>query len=156
MLPSTSIPVIEGVFHITFVRNMGAAFGLMPGKQPLFIATSLVVVLGVLGYWILQRPRSRWLVIAMGLVMGGAIGNLIDRSTATGLVTDFFDFTLIDFPVFNIADTAIVCGVGMLVIWVLFAPEPGDEDLGADVDEPTGVVEESVQGPVTESVKVEQ
>lgn len=138
MLPSTSIPVVDGVFHITYVRNMGAAFGLMPGKQPLFIATSLVVVFGVLGYWVLRRPRSLWLVSAMGLVMGGAIGNLIDRSSATGLVTDFFDFTLIDFPVFNIADTAIVVGVGMLVVWVLFGPEPGEQPAAT---EPPAVAE---------------
>jgi len=127
MPPSTSIPVIDGVFHITHVRNMGAAFGLMPGRQPLFIATSLIVVVSVLGYWILKRPTARWLVVALGLVVGGATGNLIDRVSSTGLVTDFFDFTLIDFPVFNLADCAIFFGVAMLVVWVLFAPEPGSE-----------------------------
>lgn len=133
MLPATSIPVIEGVFHITFVRNMGAAFGLMPGRQPLFIATSLAVVLGTFGYWLVKRPRERWLVMSLGLIVGGALGNLIDRTTGPGLVTDFFDFTLIDFPVFNIADMAIVGGVMMLVIWVLFAPEPAEE---IDAEEP--------------------
>lgn len=136
MPPSTSIPLIDGVFHLTHVRNMGAAFGLMPGRQPLFIATSLLVVFGVLGYWFVKRPRARWLVVALGLVVGGAVGNLIDRSSATGLVTDFFDFTLIDFPVFNIADSAIVIGVGMLVVWVLFEPEAPAEPASGPADAP--------------------
>jgi len=126
MPPSTSFPVIDGIFHITYVRNMGAAFGLMPGRQPLFIATSLTVVVGVIGYWLIKRPRARWLVISLGLVVGGALGNLIDRTTGTGLVTDFFEFAFIDFPVFNIADMAIVFGVSMLVVWVLLVPEPGE------------------------------
>lgn len=148
MLPATSIPVIEGVFHITFVRNMGAAFGLMPGRQPLFIATSLAVVLGTLGYWLVKRPRERWLVISLGLIVGGALGNLIDRTTGPGLVTDFFDFTLIDFPVFNIADMAIVGGVIMLVIWVLFAPDPEDvaEEPLAEPDAPA-IAEEPPTAP---------
>lgn len=143
MPPSTSIPVIDGVFNITHVRNMGAAFGLMPGQQPLFIATSLVVVVGVIGYCIVKRPAARWLVIALGLVVGGATGNLIDRTSSTGLVTDFFDFALIDFPVFNIADCAIFVGVAMLVVWVLFAPE-SDAWSQAEPQDTVSVVDDEV------------
>ncbi len=120
--PYDSIPVIKDVFHITFVRNTGAAFGLMPGKQPLFILTSSVVLLGIVGYVWLMRPAATWLNVSLGMIAGGAFGNLIDR-VVTGRVVDFFDLVAIEFPVFNIADSAIVVGTSMLVAWVLFGPE---------------------------------
>ena len=78
-------------------------------------------------------------MISLGLVVGGALGNLIDRTTGSGLVTDFFEFAFVDFPVFNIADMAIVVGVSMLVVWVLFVPEPG-----ADSEPPEPPVEPEV------------
>jgi signal peptidase II len=124
--PAVSFPVIEGLFHITHVRNTGAAFGLMPGARPLFLATSALVLLGITAYWVVMRPRARWLVIALALVGAGATGNLIDRMSA-GRVTDFLDFILIGFPVFNVADIGIVVGVGMLVVWILFGPEHSAE-----------------------------
>ena len=120
-----TVPLLDGVFHFTHVRNLGAAFGLMPGNRVLFIATSLFVVVAVVLYWVKTRPRSGWLVVSLGLVCAGAMGNLIDRVFIT-TVTDFLDLTLIDFPVFNVADSAIVVGVGMLIVWVLFGPEPGE------------------------------
>ncbi|MDZ4177698.1 MAG: signal peptidase II [Coriobacteriia bacterium] len=120
--PAVSFPLIDGVFHITHVRNTGAAFGLMPGARPLFLATSALVLLGITAYWFVMRPRARWLVISLALVGSGATGNLIDRMSA-GRVTDFLDFILIGFPVFNVADIGIVVGVGMLVVWILFGPE---------------------------------
>lgn len=120
------------VFDITHVKNEGAAFGLLPGQRAWFIGTSLVVLAGIAVYWFRERPRSACVVVAMGLVSSGAVGNLIDRST-TGLVTDFIDVFGRHFPVFNVADSALVVGVGLLVVWVLFSPEPelspdGDSD----------------------------
>jgi signal peptidase II len=136
--PAESIELIRDALYLTHVRNTGAAFGLMPGGRTLFILTSLIVLVGIAGYWRRQHPRARWLVTALALAASGAAGNLIDRAYV-GRVTDFVDFSLINFPVFNVADCAIVIGVGMLIVWVMFGPEPGDDaaaPAGTDVGEP--------------------
>ena len=124
--PAESIELIRDVLYLTYVRNTGAAFGLMPGGRSLFIGTSILVLVGIGVYRWRRRPDAAWLVVALALATAGAAGNLIDRAIV-GRVTDFVDFSLIHFPVFNVADTAIVIGVGMLIVWVLFGPEPGDE-----------------------------
>jgi signal peptidase II len=129
--PSESIPVIEGFFHLTHVRNAGAAFGLMPGQRPLFILTSLLVLAAIALYWWRARPRSLVLALSLGLVSGGAIGNLIDRVVA-GRVTDFFDFRV--FPVFNIADMAIISGAVGLFAWALLAPIESHEHAEAELE----------------------
>ncbi|MDZ4063681.1 MAG: signal peptidase II [Coriobacteriia bacterium] len=126
--PGESVTLVTDIFYISHVRNTGAAFGLLPGARPVFVATSLVVVLAILAYWIQWKPRTRWLLVATALVAGGAIGNLIDRVIA-GRVTDFFE--LRGFPVFNVADSSIVIGVGLLIVWILFGPEP-DAEAGSD------------------------
>ena len=110
-----SIPLIEGVFHLTSHRNMGAAFGILQNQRMLFIIITIAVVIGII--WSLSRigksqPRVSF---ALSLVLGGAVGNFIDR-LLTGQVVDFFDFTLIHFPIFNVADTAITIGVALLLI----------------------------------------
>ena len=122
-----SVPIIPGVFQLTYVHNAGAAFGLFPGRQPFFIATSLAVLFVIAAYLRRARPTEWPVVVALGLVSAGAIGNLIDRALI-GQVTDFFDFTLIDFPVFNVADSAIVVGVGILAVWILFGPQEDAEE----------------------------
>lgn len=119
MRPAESIPVIEDVFHITYVRNTGAAFGLMPGQQTLFIVTTVLVLAGIALYWWRARPQSLLLSLALGILAGGAIGNVIDRTVA-GRVTDFLDVGT--FPVFNVADIGIVGGAAGLFLWALFAP----------------------------------
>jgi len=123
MTPGESITVARGLLNLTFVNNVGAAFGLFPGKQPVFIATSLVVLFVVAAYWRRARPREWPVVVALALVCAGALGNLLDR-TLVGRVTDFFEFGFIEFPVFNIADMAIIFGVGILALWILFGPQP--------------------------------
>ena len=134
MPEGASIPLIEGVFHLTHVQNLGAAFGLLPGRQPLFIATNVIVLVVIAAYWRRSRPTQLPIVLALALITGGSVGNAIDRLWR-GSVTDFFDFTLIDFPVFNIADSAILTGVAILIGWLLFVPEPATAP-GATIDDP--------------------
>ncbi len=122
MVPGESITVVRGLLNLTFVNNIGAAFGLFPGRQPVFIATSLVVLFVVAAYWRRARPTEWPVVVALALVCAGALGNLIDR-VLVGRVTDFFEFGFVEFPVFNVADMAIIFGVGLLAIWILFGPQ---------------------------------
>jgi len=123
LVPGESITLVRGVLNLTFVNNVGAAFGLFPGRQPVFMATSLLVLFVIAAYWRRAHPREWPLVLALGLVCAGALGNLIDRAML-GKVTDFFEFGFVQFPVFNVADMAILTGVGILALWILFGPQP--------------------------------
>lgn len=114
-----SIPIIEEIFHLTYILNPGAAFGMFAHNRLFFIAIA-VVVIGIIIWARREILASPWEVKAgCGLFLGGAIGNLIDRARQ-GLVIDFFDFRI--WPVFNIADIAICIGVG-LIIWNLLKTE---------------------------------
>ena len=114
-----SIPIIEEVFHLTYILNPGAAFGMFAHNRLFFIAIA-VIVIGIIIWARREILASPWEVKAgCGLFLGGAIGNLIDRARH-GLVIDFFDFRI--WPVFNIADIAICIGVG-LIIWNLLKTE---------------------------------
>lgn len=112
-----SIPVINNFFHITYVENPGAAFGILPYQTWFFLViTSLVVI--ALSYYIYTLKKDQILLkIAFALQIGGAIGNFIDRFR-TGYVIDFIDFKIWA-PVFNIADIAIVVGVGLFALEVI-------------------------------------
>lgn len=109
-----TIPIIEGVFHITSHRNRGAAFGILQDARWFFIVMTVVVVIAIILYMPKLKGQRR-LQFAFSLVLGGAIGNFIDR-LLTGEVVDFLDFRLINFPIFNFADSAIVIGV-VILFW---------------------------------------
>lgn len=117
------IPVIEGFFSITSHRNRGAAFGILQNQQWLFISITIVVVFFLLIYIWKLRKEQPMTAFALSLVLGGALGNFIDR-VRTGEVVDFFHFQydVYHFPIFNIADSVIVTGVVILVILTLKAP----------------------------------
>ncbi|MHB8170699.1 MAG: signal peptidase II [Thermincolia bacterium] len=116
MMEGDSYPIIENIFHLTFVRNPGAAFGIMPNKTYFFIGVSLVVLAGIIYFYQTIPKEQKWLRIAMGLIAGGAVGNLIDR-VRFGHVVDFFDFRV--WPVFNIADSAIVVAVTIIFLHLI-------------------------------------
>lgn len=119
MAMGESIPIIEEVFHLTYILNPGAAFGMFAHNRLFFIAIA-VIVIGIIIWARREILASPWEVKAgCGLFLGGAIGNLIDRARQ-GMVIDFFDFRI--WPVFNIADIAICIGVG-LIIWNLLKTE---------------------------------
>ena len=111
------VPIWQDVFHFTRVNNSGAAWGMFSDARWVFMITSTVAIVGVLFYLLKYRPASKWLTVSLSMIVGGGIGNMIDRIYLK-YVVDFLDFTLIDFPVFNVADSFVTVGAGML-IWYL-------------------------------------
>lgn len=124
MFPGMSIPVIQDVFHITFVLNPGAAFGILAHQRSFFIVMGIVIVIlgGLFSPYI--RRQCRIFRCGTALLLGGALGNLIDR-VRFGHVIDFFDFRI--WPVFNIADIAIVVGVAAIIYAILFKMHPAED-----------------------------
>ena len=118
-LQGQSIKVLPNIFHITLVYNTGTAFGLMKGMNWIFIPLSCLVIFFIIVYIWKSSLKDGIISLALGLILGGATGNLIDR-IKFGYVIDFFDFRI--WPVFNIADSAITIGV-MLLIWKLLCTQ---------------------------------
>ena len=126
MYVGESIPVIQGVFHLTYVRNTGAAFNLFEGMSMfLQIVTFFALVFAV---WFMEKHLQRhWtLLLSMILIISGGSGNLLDR-LFLGYVTDLFEFRLIHFPVFNVADIAICVGCFILVLYTFLFDRPAEE-----------------------------
>ncbi|API90233.1 signal peptidase II [Marinilactibacillus sp. 15R] len=110
-----TIPLWEGVFHITSLRNKGAAFGILQGQRWFFIIVTLIVVLGIIYYLQTEGRNNRRISFALSLLLGGALGNFFDR-LIRGEVVDSLDFRLIDYPIFNLADVFIVSGVALMIL----------------------------------------
>lgn len=110
-----TIPLWEGVFHITSLRNKGAAFGILQGQRWFFIIVTLIVVLGIIYYLQTEGRNNRRISFALSLLLGGALGNFFDR-LIRGEVIDSLDFRLIDYPIFNLADVFIVSGVALMIL----------------------------------------
>jgi len=117
-----SITISENFFHITYILNKGAAFGLFSNssesfRTPFFIAVSIIAISGLLYFFIAFAKESRLSQIALALILSGAAGNLVDR-IYLGFVRDFIDFHWYDihWPAFNFADTSICIGTGLLIL----------------------------------------
>jgi signal peptidase II len=125
-----SIAVIRGFFNITHILNPGGAFGLMANLSPIlrsiiFLFISSVAV-GLIFYFYKKTPAQHsWLAAAFALILGGAIGNLIDR-IRFGMVIDFLDFYVgnLHWPAFNVADSAISVGIGIFLYHLIFKKMP--------------------------------
>jgi signal peptidase II len=141
---------LEPIVTFTHVRNTGAAFGLLPQLSSVFIIVALVVIVGIIIYYRQLAQASLLLRIALGLQLGGATGNLIDRLTL-GYVTDFVDFRV--WPVFNIADSAIVIGTALLAYYALFAGEPARDGASNTVMGEVGPCDMSEQPDGAECVE---
>ena len=107
-----------GFVDLTLVHNEGAAFGMGQGSGAIFIAIAIVICACAIAWLAVRRKHGKLEVIALSLIVAGGIGNLIDRLT-TGYVVDFIRFTFIDFPVFNVADICVTCGVVLFLVTVL-------------------------------------
>lgn len=113
-IPPDSVALWPGIFHLTYVTNTGAAFSLFQGRDWLRWL-SLMVSLGLICLALLGPHLNRWEQAGYGFLLGGALGNGIDRFLS-GAVVDFLDFRLIQFPVFNLADVSINLGIACLLI----------------------------------------
>ncbi len=111
LLPGESFPD-TGWFRLTHILNSGASFGLFQGKNAALAITGLIGVLAIILYYRYMSAQSIWLRIALGLQLGGAVGNLTDRARQ-GYVTDFFDVGA--WPIFNVADSSLVVGIFLAV-----------------------------------------
>ena len=119
-----SIPVIRDLFHITYIINPGAAFGILEYQTGFFIVVSVIMIAAAIWYVPRIPARYRLLRFGIGIQAGGAIGNLIDRIRYGGVV-DFLDFRI--WPVFNVADMAIVGGVGCILVTLLYVMRKEEE-----------------------------
>lgn len=116
LTPGESIPVLKNLFHLTLVQNRGACFGIFPHQTAFFTLISVVVVGFVLLSYKRLKSYSPLFGVGLALILGGAIGNLIDR-LRFGFVVDFLDFRI--WPVFNFADASICVGAGLLILQML-------------------------------------
>lgn len=119
------VEVIQGFFNLTHVRNAGGAFGIFGGQRTgagslVFVVVSLIAIGAIIFLFIRIKESERTLALSFSLVLSGALGNLIDR-LRYGEVVDFLDFHLSDYhwPAFNVADSAICIGIGLLALELL-------------------------------------
>ncbi|UKO99415.1 signal peptidase II [Nostoc sp. UHCC 0870] len=110
-----TLPLLQGIFHFTYVKNDGAAFSIFSGQVDFLRWLSLGVSLILIGLALFGPVLNRWDQLGYGCILGGAVGNGIDRF-ALGYVVDFLDFRLINFAVFNVADSFISIGIVCLLI----------------------------------------
>lgn len=109
---NNSLPIISNVLHLTYITNTGSAFGLFKGFNAFFVLFLVIVVFTILYHLKKIKDSEKWLKFSVGLLLGGTIGNLIDR-LLHGFVIDFIDFRI--WPVFNIADSAVTVSIVFLI-----------------------------------------
>jgi len=116
-----SIEAIPGIFNFTYIQNDGAAFGSLDDARWVFMILSTVMIIAILGYMFWKKPQDKLLLSSLILVVGGGIGNMIDR-VSLGYVIDFLDFCA--FPklwkwIFNVADVCVCVGAGLLALYLI-------------------------------------
>lgn len=114
----TPFKLIPEVLHFTRVHNRGAGMGMLADHRWIFMTVSTVAIVAIAVYIALKRPKSALLVTSLSLIAGGGIGNMIDR-VRLGYVVDMIDVACIDFYVFNVADSAVCIGCGLLVLYMI-------------------------------------
>lgn len=115
-----SFPLWEDVLHFTYAENTGMAFSLFSAENErwIFMLFSTVAIVGILVYLFFFKPEGRWMQASLAMIVGGGIGNMIDR-LLLGYVVDFIDFTLIDFAIFNVADSFVCVGAGIMILCLI-------------------------------------
>lgn len=129
--PAHQIKLIDGVLNFTYVENTGAAFGSFSENRAVFMCFSVLIIVALCIVVFKFHGKSRLFDVCIGLILGGGVGNMIDR-VRLGYVVDFIDFCAFDFwkYVFNIADSVVVVGCVLAVIFILFDKNVQDETIG--------------------------
>ncbi len=122
MALSQTIPLIENVFHLTYVRNTGAAFSMLAGSRVFLIAAPIIIIAAIIVYIVRKKPQNKFLLLSFSLIIAGGTGNLVDR-IRFGYVIDFFDFRLINFAVFNVADIFVCVGAALFIFLLIFSKD---------------------------------
>ncbi len=132
MVRGQSIPE-EGFFRLTYHTNTGTIFGLFPSATLALTVISVLAIAFLVYFYRSQRTLAPMMRLAVGLLLGGAVGNLIDR-ISMGRVTDFFDVGR--WPIFNVADSAITVGIFLLIVFMVLAPSQGGSRSGRGPEDP--------------------
>ena len=134
--------VIKNTFAITYIRNKGAAWGVMQGQRIFFLILTSIIIIGsfYILYNIIDNHKYIMLTITLIVLNSGAIGNMIDRAKY-GYVVDFLDFKLINFPIFNVADIYVTCSMFVLFILLIFVYK--EEDMNEIIGKKTVIAENS-------------
>ena len=157
--PIDTLPIIKDVIHLTYVENPGAAFGMMKDARWLFMTVSTVAIIGLSIYLFKKKSQTKLENTALCFIIGGGIGNMIDR-VALGYVVDMIDFRLIDFAVFNVADSFVCIGAGLLMLFIILtgvkewkAEKLAKSEIASDQASPFGggVAEGDGEGETSES-----
>ena len=121
-----TFPIIDGFLQLVRALNNGAAFGLFAGKSYLLTATSIIALIVIFGIFLFSGSRQKSVHIALGLFVAGVCGNLYDRIFNDGLVRDFIDvyYQNYHWPAFNVADSLLCIGVGLLIISTFLIEKP--------------------------------
>lgn len=131
MMQVDTVALISNVFHLTYCENPGAGFGIFAEYTELLSILTIAIVATVIGYVIKKRPESKCLIAALTFMVGGAMGNLVDR-IRLGYVVDFFDFRWIQFPIFNVADCFVTVGAILFAVYILFFSDKKEQTDGID------------------------
>ena len=122
-----TMPVLQNVFHLTYCENRGAAFGILQNQTWIFIIITVAVLVAVIYFMVRMRPKNLWLNFSLILLIGGALGNFVDR-IFRGFVIDFLDFRIINFPIFNVADCFVVVGAILLGCYIIFSEQKKEKE----------------------------
>ncbi len=129
LMGKPAFPIIKGVLEFDYLENRGVAFGMFQGQRIMILIVGVVFIVGLL-IFMLKMPEGRKytiLHVILSFVIAGGVGNIIDR-VSLEYVIDFISFVLIHFPIFNVADCYVVCGVIAMCIMILFVFKDEDFD----------------------------
>lgn len=147
-----SFPIWKDVLHLTYVENRGAAFGMLSEHRWVFMIVSTVAILGLAVFLFRFAPKNRVARYSLAMIIGGGIGNMIDR-LLLGYVVDFIDFTLIDFAVFNVADSFVTVGAFLLMGYMIWDTVKESKKNKADGQTETEQKLEALQEPAEASAE---
>lgn len=115
-----AVPCIDGLFHLTYIENRGAAFGMLANSRWIFMVVSIAAIAAMIVYMIVKKPQNIWVKTSIAMLVGGGVGNMIDR-VRLGYVVDFIEVEFVDFAVFNVADSFVTVACGILIVYVIVA-----------------------------------